>query len=109
MLLNFLYFVYVGMGAYQSAKAENIYFPKKDAVTFDQANPTQILGQYFNFKMVVFFMFKINNFFSFKNLSIFNSFPALSRFWPFKIIVIALMVNAFGGLGILLKLTPPPI
>ncbi|XP_013048825.2 phospholipase A-2-activating protein [Anser cygnoides] len=38
---------YTGMGAYQSAaaKAENIYFPKKDAVTFDQANPTQILGK----------------------------------------------------------------
>ncbi|KAJ7399292.1 Phospholipase A-2-activating protein [Pitangus sulphuratus] len=36
---------FTGMGAYQSAaaKAENIYFPKKDAVTFDQANPTQIL------------------------------------------------------------------
>lgn len=40
------------MGAYQSAaaKVENIYFPKKDAVTFDQANPTQILGLCFNFK-----------------------------------------------------------
>ncbi|OXB81746.1 UNVERIFIED_CONTAM: hypothetical protein H355_010307 [Colinus virginianus] len=36
---------YTGMGAYQSAKAENVYFPKKDAVTFDQANPTQILGK----------------------------------------------------------------
>ncbi|KAK2512590.1 Plaa [Columba guinea] len=38
---------YTGMGAYQSAaaKVENIYFPKKDAVTFDQANPTQILGK----------------------------------------------------------------
>uniref|UniRef100_A0A803YIJ1 Phospholipase A2 activating protein n=1 Tax=Meleagris gallopavo TaxID=9103 RepID=A0A803YIJ1_MELGA len=36
---------FTGMGAYQSAKAENIYFPKKDAVTFDQANPTQILGK----------------------------------------------------------------
>uniref|UniRef100_A0A493SSV5 Phospholipase A-2-activating protein n=2 Tax=Anas TaxID=8835 RepID=A0A493SSV5_ANAPP len=38
---------YTGTGAYQSAaaKAENIYFPKKDAVTFDQANPTQILGK----------------------------------------------------------------
>ncbi|XP_064294678.1 phospholipase A-2-activating protein isoform X2 [Phalacrocorax carbo] len=38
---------YTGMGAYQSAaaKLENIYFPKKDAVTFDQANPTQILGK----------------------------------------------------------------
>lgn len=51
-LLNFSYFLYVGMGAYQSAaaKVENIYFPKKDAVTFDQANPMQILGQCFNFK-----------------------------------------------------------
>lgn len=51
-LLNFSYFLYVGMGAYQSAAAEveNIYFPKKDAVTFDQANPTQILGPCFNFK-----------------------------------------------------------
>ncbi|XP_054665291.1 phospholipase A-2-activating protein isoform X2 [Grus americana] len=38
---------YTGMGAYQSAaaKVENIYFPKKDAVTFDQANHTQILGK----------------------------------------------------------------
>ncbi|NXC21782.1 PLAP protein, partial [Corythaeola cristata] len=38
---------YTGMGAYQSAavEVENIYFPKKDAVTFDQANPTQILGK----------------------------------------------------------------
>ncbi|NXK26744.1 PLAP protein, partial [Arenaria interpres] len=38
---------YTGMGAYQSAaaKVENIYFPKMDAVTFDQANPTQILGK----------------------------------------------------------------
>ncbi|NXJ26027.1 PLAP protein, partial [Dicrurus megarhynchus] len=38
---------FTGMGAYQSAaaKVENIYFPKKDAVTFDQANPTQILGK----------------------------------------------------------------
>uniref|UniRef100_A0A8C8RS36 Phospholipase A-2-activating protein n=1 Tax=Pelusios castaneus TaxID=367368 RepID=A0A8C8RS36_9SAUR len=36
-----------GRGAYQStdATAENIYFPKKEAVTFDQANPTQILGK----------------------------------------------------------------
>ncbi|RLV97007.1 hypothetical protein DV515_00012223 [Chloebia gouldiae] len=38
---------FTGIGAYQSAaaKVENIYFPKKDAVTFDQANPTQILGK----------------------------------------------------------------
>ncbi|KFP57782.1 Phospholipase A-2-activating protein, partial [Cathartes aura] len=38
---------YTGMGAYQSTapKVENIYFPKKDAVTFDQANPMQILGK----------------------------------------------------------------
>uniref|UniRef100_A0A8D0H133 Phospholipase A2 activating protein n=1 Tax=Sphenodon punctatus TaxID=8508 RepID=A0A8D0H133_SPHPU len=38
---------FTGRGAYQSgaAKAENIYFPKKEAVTFDQANPTQILGK----------------------------------------------------------------
>uniref|UniRef100_A0A8C0IFC0 Phospholipase A2 activating protein n=1 Tax=Bubo bubo TaxID=30461 RepID=A0A8C0IFC0_BUBBB len=38
---------YTGTGAYQSAaaKVENIYFPKKDAVTFDQANPMQILGK----------------------------------------------------------------
>ncbi|KAF4794826.1 Phospholipase A-2-activating protein [Turdus rufiventris] len=38
---------FTGMSAYQStaAKVENIYFPKKDAVTFDQANPTQILGK----------------------------------------------------------------
>ncbi|KAK2119863.1 hypothetical protein P7K49_001249 [Saguinus oedipus] len=33
--------------AYRSAasKTMNIYFPKKEAVTFDQANPTQILGK----------------------------------------------------------------
>ncbi|NXD81565.1 PLAP protein, partial [Halcyon senegalensis] len=38
---------YTGTGAYQSAaaKVENIYFPKKDAVSFDQANPMQILGK----------------------------------------------------------------
>ncbi|XP_035746683.1 phospholipase A-2-activating protein isoform X2 [Egretta garzetta] len=38
---------YTGTGAYRSAAAnvENIYFPKQDAVTFDQANPTQILGK----------------------------------------------------------------
>uniref|UniRef100_A0A674J448 Phospholipase A-2-activating protein n=1 Tax=Terrapene triunguis TaxID=2587831 RepID=A0A674J448_9SAUR len=38
---------FTGRGAYQAtdAKAENIYFPKKEAVTFDQANPTQILGK----------------------------------------------------------------
>ncbi|NXD16823.1 PLAP protein, partial [Nothocercus nigrocapillus] len=39
--------LYTRMGAYKSpaAKTENIYFPKKEAVTFDQANPTQILGK----------------------------------------------------------------
>lgn len=38
----------IGSSAYQSAasKMVNIYFPKKEAVTFDQANPTQILGKY---------------------------------------------------------------
>uniref|UniRef100_A0A8D0E783 Phospholipase A-2-activating protein n=1 Tax=Salvator merianae TaxID=96440 RepID=A0A8D0E783_SALMN len=38
---------FTGTSAYKSvaAKAENIYFPKKEAVTFDQANPTQILGK----------------------------------------------------------------
>ncbi|XP_067409268.1 phospholipase A-2-activating protein isoform X2 [Emydura macquarii macquarii] len=38
---------FTGRGAYQATdvKAENIYFPKKEAVTFDQANPTQILGK----------------------------------------------------------------
>nr|XP_006127304.1 phospholipase A-2-activating protein [Pelodiscus sinensis] len=38
---------FTGRSAYQSnnAKAENIYFPKKEAVTFDQANPSQILGK----------------------------------------------------------------
>ncbi|XP_048360052.1 phospholipase A-2-activating protein [Sphaerodactylus townsendi] len=36
---------FTGTSAYNSAKAENIYFPKKEAVTFDQANPTQILGK----------------------------------------------------------------
>ncbi|XP_004638625.1 phospholipase A-2-activating protein [Octodon degus] len=36
---------FTGKNAYQSAgsKSVNIYFPKKEAVTFDQANPTQIL------------------------------------------------------------------
>uniref|UniRef100_H0VMN5 Phospholipase A-2-activating protein n=1 Tax=Cavia porcellus TaxID=10141 RepID=H0VMN5_CAVPO len=38
---------FTGNSAYQSAgsKTLNIYFPKKEAVTFDQANPTQILGK----------------------------------------------------------------
>lgn len=38
----------LGTSAYKSAtaKSENIYFPKKEAVTFDQANPTLILGEY---------------------------------------------------------------
>lgn len=38
---------FTGNSAYQSAasKTVNIYFPKKEAVTFDQANPTQILGK----------------------------------------------------------------
>ncbi|KAF7244575.1 Phospholipase A-2-activating protein [Varanus komodoensis] len=38
---------FTGASAYKSTtvKAENIYFPKKEAVTFDQANPTQILGK----------------------------------------------------------------
>ncbi|NWX92594.1 PLAP protein, partial [Nothoprocta ornata] len=38
---------FTGMGAYKSpaARTENIYFPKKEAVTFDQANPTQIMGK----------------------------------------------------------------
>ncbi|XP_053150761.1 phospholipase A-2-activating protein isoform X2 [Hemicordylus capensis] len=38
---------FTGTGAYKlaAAKAENIYFPKKEAVTFDQANPTQILSK----------------------------------------------------------------
>ncbi|XP_054583008.1 phospholipase A-2-activating protein isoform X3 [Eptesicus fuscus] len=38
---------FTGSSAYQSAasKTVNIYFPKKEAVTFDQANPTQILGK----------------------------------------------------------------
>lgn len=37
----------IGSSAYQSAasKTVNMYFPKKEAVTFDQANPTQILGK----------------------------------------------------------------
>ncbi|XP_029462252.1 phospholipase A-2-activating protein isoform X2 [Rhinatrema bivittatum] len=35
---------FTGKNAYRSATAEaNIYFPKKEAVTFDQANPAQIL------------------------------------------------------------------
>uniref|UniRef100_G3TXR0 Phospholipase A-2-activating protein n=1 Tax=Loxodonta africana TaxID=9785 RepID=G3TXR0_LOXAF len=38
---------FTGNSAYRSAtsKIVNIYFPKKEAVTFDQANPTQILGK----------------------------------------------------------------
>ncbi|XP_066474656.1 phospholipase A-2-activating protein [Tiliqua scincoides] len=36
---------FTGTNAYQSAKTENVYFPKKEAVTFDQANPKQILGK----------------------------------------------------------------
>ncbi|XP_051817408.1 phospholipase A-2-activating protein isoform X1 [Antechinus flavipes] len=38
---------YQGSGVFQSApfKTLNIYFPKKEAVTFDQANLTQILGK----------------------------------------------------------------
>ncbi|XP_036290103.1 phospholipase A-2-activating protein isoform X3 [Pipistrellus kuhlii] len=38
---------FTGSSAYQSAASQtvNIYFPKKEAVTFDQANPTQILGK----------------------------------------------------------------
>ncbi|XP_062985272.1 phospholipase A-2-activating protein [Elgaria multicarinata webbii] len=38
---------FTGTSAYKSAtaKAENIYFPKREAVTFDQANPAQILGK----------------------------------------------------------------
>lgn len=59
--LNALYCFSVGMSAYQStaAKVENIYFPKKDAVTFDQANPTQILGQCFNIKDVFLNVFEV--------------------------------------------------
>lgn len=40
-----------GGGAYSSAAlrqtATNIYFPKTDGVTFEQANATQIIGKYF--------------------------------------------------------------
>lgn len=38
---------FTGNSAYRSAasKTVNIYFPKKEALTFDQANPTQILGK----------------------------------------------------------------
>ncbi|KAL4641576.1 phospholipase A-2-activating protein isoform X1 [Arapaima gigas] len=40
---------FTGRGAYSSAALQqsvnNIYFPKKDAVTFDQANATQILAK----------------------------------------------------------------
>ncbi|XP_019279779.1 phospholipase A-2-activating protein isoform X3 [Panthera pardus] len=38
---------FTGNSAYRSgaSKTVNIYFPKKEAVTFDQANPTQILGK----------------------------------------------------------------
>nr|XP_034953362.1 phospholipase A-2-activating protein isoform X1 [Zootoca vivipara] len=38
---------FTGTGAYKLTipKAENIYFPKKEAVAFDQANPTQIMGK----------------------------------------------------------------
>ncbi|NXN99308.1 PLAP protein, partial [Rhinopomastus cyanomelas] len=46
-LLNFTCFLSVGMGISQSANTtdENTYFPKKEAVTFDHANPTQIMGK----------------------------------------------------------------
>ncbi|XP_004761843.1 phospholipase A-2-activating protein isoform X1 [Mustela nigripes] len=38
---------FTGNSAYRSAASRtvNIYFPKKEALTFDQANPTQILGK----------------------------------------------------------------
>ncbi|XP_038625720.1 phospholipase A-2-activating protein isoform X2 [Tachyglossus aculeatus] len=38
---------FTGNASYRSAtfKTVNIYFPKKEAVTFDQANPAQILGK----------------------------------------------------------------
>lgn len=42
-----IYFSFLGTGAYKLTipKNENIYFPKKEAVAFDQANPTQIMGE----------------------------------------------------------------
>lgn len=45
---DFHYLLLIGNSSYRSAasKTVNIYFPKKEAVTFDQANPTQILGKY---------------------------------------------------------------
>ncbi|MEE6459049.1 hypothetical protein FKM82_000524 [Ascaphus truei] len=38
---------FTGRNAYRSASAQvpNLYFPKKEPVTFDQANPAQILGK----------------------------------------------------------------
>ncbi|XP_069487023.1 phospholipase A-2-activating protein [Ambystoma mexicanum] len=38
---------FTGKNAYRldASQAANIYFPKKDAVTFDQANPVQIMGK----------------------------------------------------------------
>lgn len=82
-LLNFSYLLYIGMGAYQSdaAKVENIYFPKKDAVTFDQANPTQILGQ-FNFRDIfIFHLFEVTSLLIFsKSKVISHSFPTVSWF-----------------------------
>lgn len=42
-----------GGGAYSSAAlrqtATNIYFPKTDGVTFEQANAPQIIGEYFKY------------------------------------------------------------
>ncbi|XP_061619716.1 phospholipase A-2-activating protein isoform X1 [Phyllopteryx taeniolatus] len=36
---------FTGGGAYSSAKCTNIYFPKTDGVTFEQANISQIVGK----------------------------------------------------------------
>lgn len=44
------FFFFAGGGAYSSAalrqKSTNIYFPKTDGVTFEQANATQIIGEH---------------------------------------------------------------
>lgn len=47
----FLSSYFAGGGAYSSAAlrqmATNIYFPKTDGVTFEQANTSQIIGKHF--------------------------------------------------------------
>lgn len=44
--LSFSFYLYSLGPKSVVANTENIYFPKKEAVTFDQANPSLILGEY---------------------------------------------------------------